>query len=42
MYSIQHYVMKLVSDLRQVGSFHRVHQSCWHIVERGVKKAIEM
>jgi hypothetical protein len=37
MYSIQHYVIKLVSDLRQVGGFHRVHQSCWHIVESGIK-----
>jgi hypothetical protein len=37
MYSMQHYVIKLDSDLRQVGGFHRLHQSCWHIVESGVK-----
>ena len=28
MYSTQHYAIKLVSDLRQVGGFHRVHQYC--------------
>jgi hypothetical protein len=27
MYSIQHYVIKLVSDLRQVGAFLRVHKT---------------
>ena len=34
---MQHYVIKLVSDLGQVGGFHRVHQSFWHIVESGAK-----
>ena len=28
MYPIQHYAIKLVNDLWQVGGFHRVHQSC--------------
>ena len=42
-YSIQHYVIKCVSDLRQVGGFHQVHQSICpprynrNIVENGVK-----
>jgi hypothetical protein len=44
MYSIQHYVIKLISDLRQVGGFLRVLQFppqiqliIWNIVESGVK-----
>ena len=47
-YSIQHYVIKFVSDLRQVGGFRRVLQFTapikliativnWNIVESGVK-----
>jgi len=46
-YSIQHYVIKFVSDLRQVGGFFRILQFPspinwprrynWHIVESGVK-----
>jgi hypothetical protein len=42
MYSMQHYVIKLVSDLWQVGGFHRVHQSCWHIIESGAKHHIDI
>jgi len=34
-YSIQHYVIKFVNDLRQVGGF--LHQYNWNIVESGVK-----
>jgi len=44
-YSIQHYVIKFVSDLRQVGGFLRVlriinktdRHDNWNIVESGVK-----
>ena len=42
-YSIQHYVIKFVSDLRQVGGFLRVLwlpppiKTDWNIVESGVK-----
>ena len=46
-YSIQHYVINLVSDLRQVGGFRRVYRFLtpikmtatiyWNIVESGVK-----
>ena len=40
-YSIQHYVIKFFSDLRQVGGFLRhsgfLHQYYWNIVETGVK-----
>ena len=47
MYSIQHYVIKFVSDMRQVGSFHRIlwlpplikltTMIFWNIVDSGVK-----
>jgi hypothetical protein len=36
-YSIQHYVIKFVSDLWQVGGFLRVLRYNWNIVESGVK-----
>jgi hypothetical protein len=36
-YSIQHYVIKFVSDLRHVGGFLRVLRLNWNIVESGVK-----
>jgi hypothetical protein len=36
MYLIQHYVIKFVSDLRQVGGFLRVLGN-WNIVESGIK-----
>ena len=40
-YSIQHYVIKFVSDLLQVSAFLRVagflHRYNWNIVESGVK-----
>jgi hypothetical protein len=39
-YSIQHYVIKLVSDLQQVGGFSPITSTPeynWNIVESGVK-----
>jgi hypothetical protein len=39
-YSIQHYVIEFVSDLRQVLQFPDLHIFKWHIVESGIKDHI--
>ena len=39
-YSIQHYVIEFVSDLRQVLQFPDLHIFKWNIVESGIKDHI--